>query len=254
MVENVGEVKGIEGIENFVDAIGIRFDPDWARGTTRVTAAKHYVPDDNSLLKLADDYCRYRQAIRRTATTHYWKPEACRDLYQAITGEVIGRKLNKTKLKTIKEAYNSSRFNSLRTSIDNNGWLVKVKDKTTEADSPDGVAAATIDPDLLMDLEMRNGIYTTIGMSRHPLSQCTLFGNCGAMHVVHDRNLLVPGTFKATTDDYLESGTSSISIVGRGKRVMKNTFHGRKGDHTVDLTLSDVAVVEGFHVNIVSWV
>ncbi|KAG6079099.1 hypothetical protein E4U15_003974 [Claviceps sp. LM218 group G6] len=30
MVEDVGEVKGIEGIENFVDAISIRFDPDWA--------------------------------------------------------------------------------------------------------------------------------------------------------------------------------------------------------------------------------
>ncbi|KAG6060654.1 hypothetical protein E4U32_003345 [Claviceps aff. humidiphila group G2b] len=89
-------------------------------------------------------------------------------------------------------------------------------------------------------------------MSRHPLSKCTLFDNCGAMHVVNDRSLLVPGTFKATTDDYLESGTSLISIVGRGKRVMKNIFNGKKGDHTVSLTLSDVAVVEGFHVNIVS--
>ncbi|KAG6200649.1 hypothetical protein E4U50_007006 [Claviceps purpurea] len=58
MVEDVGEVKGIEGIESFVDAISVRFDPDWARGTTRVTAAKDYVPDDSSLLKLADDYCR----------------------------------------------------------------------------------------------------------------------------------------------------------------------------------------------------
>ncbi|KAG6308935.1 hypothetical protein E4U44_007395 [Claviceps purpurea] len=67
MVEDVGEVKGIEGIESFVDAISVRFDPDWARGTT-VTAAKDYVPDDSSLLKLADDYCRYRQAVRRTAT------------------------------------------------------------------------------------------------------------------------------------------------------------------------------------------
>ncbi|KAG6199118.1 hypothetical protein E4U35_006842 [Claviceps purpurea] len=71
MVEDVGEVKGIEGIESFVDAISVRFDPDWARCTTRVTAAKDYVPDDSSsssLLKLADDYCRYRQAVRRTAT------------------------------------------------------------------------------------------------------------------------------------------------------------------------------------------
>ncbi|KAG6256489.1 hypothetical protein E4U24_005554 [Claviceps purpurea] len=58
MAEDIGEVKGIEGIESFIDAISVRFDPDWARGTTRVTAAKDYVPDDSSLLKLADDYCR----------------------------------------------------------------------------------------------------------------------------------------------------------------------------------------------------
>ncbi|CCE32128.1 uncharacterized protein CPUR_05987 [Claviceps purpurea 20.1] len=65
MAEDIGEVKGIEGIESFIDAISVRFDPDWARGTTRVTAAKDYVPDDISLLKLADDYCRYRQSVRR---------------------------------------------------------------------------------------------------------------------------------------------------------------------------------------------
>ncbi|KAG6023708.1 hypothetical protein E4U40_003829 [Claviceps sp. LM458 group G5] len=115
--------------------------------------------------------------------THQWKPEACRDLYQAVTGEVTvaGRKLNKTKLKTIKDAYNSPKFNSLRTSIDNNGWQVKSKDKTTEVDSPDGIAATTIDPELLKDLEMTTGIYTTIGRSQHPLSKCTLFDNSVAM-------------------------------------------------------------------------
>ncbi|KAG6089236.1 hypothetical protein E4U15_003618 [Claviceps sp. LM218 group G6] len=188
MSQDVGEVKGIEGIEgieSFVDAISVRFDPDWARGTTRVTAAKDYVPEDDSLLKLADDYCRYRQAVRRTATggrevhatlgsqsdqgtaskgtssekknpncpcgdkTHYWKPEACRDLYQAITGDISSKKLNKTRVKTMKYAYNSSKFSSLRASIHHNGWQVKPKEKTNAVDSPDDVAAATIDPELL---------------------------------------------------------------------------------------------------------
>ncbi|KAG6312901.1 hypothetical protein E4U22_001437, partial [Claviceps purpurea] len=68
MSANVSEVKGIEGIESFIDAIGARFDPDWARATTRETAAKDYEPEDDSLPKLVDDYCRYRQAVRRTTT------------------------------------------------------------------------------------------------------------------------------------------------------------------------------------------
>ena len=41
-------------------------------------------------------------------------------------------------------------------------------------------------------------------------------------------------------------------IIGRGKRVIKNVFNGARGPLTVDLELQEVAVVEGFHVNIVS--
>ncbi|KAG5987008.1 hypothetical protein E4U52_007991 [Claviceps spartinae] len=83
-------------------------------------------------------------------------------------------------------------------------------------------------------------------------AESTLLDNCGAMHVVNDRNKLEKGTFRETTDDYLEAGTTSFPISGRGTRIIRNVINGNDGHNTKDLILHDVAVVEGFHVNIVS--
>ena len=41
-------------------------------------------------------------------------------------------------------------------------------------------------------------------------------------------------------------------IKGRGTRVFKGALHGPDGPNTKDLKLSNVAVVEGFNVNIIS--
>ncbi|KAG6049879.1 hypothetical protein E4U39_005353 [Claviceps sp. Clav50 group G5] len=65
---------------------------------------------------------------------------------------------------------------------------------------------------------------------KHPLSNCTLYDSCGALHVVNNPDLLVPGSFKLSdAGDYLESGISSIAISERGTRVLKKIFDGRKG-------------------------
>jgi hypothetical protein len=42
-----------------------------------------------------------------------------------------------------------------------------------------------------------------------------------------------------------------LLIIGRGTRVLKGLVNGARGKGTEDLTLIDVAVVEGFYVNIV---
>jgi hypothetical protein len=71
--------------------------------------------------------------------------------------------------------------------------------------------------------------------------------------LVNDMALLVPGSFvRSTTDDVVVSGKESYPVQGRGRRIMKGIFNGANGPSTVDLTLTNVAVVEGFHVNIVS--
>ena len=96
-------------------------------------------------------------------------------------------------------------------------------------------------------------MYTTLNLSRHPLSLSTLFDNCGAIHLVNDKSLLDPGSFvKARGLEHVQAGSSSLPIIGRGTRVLKGLLNGARGEGTEDLTLTDVAVVEGFYVNIVS--
>jgi hypothetical protein len=70
---------------------------------------------------------------------------------------------------------------------------------------------------------------------------------------VNDKNLLVPGSFiQAQDGESVEAGTTSFPILGKGKRVITNTLNTKQGKNRGTLTLENVAVVEGFHVNIVS--
>lgn len=88
---------------------------------------------------------------------------------------------------------------------------------------------------------------------RHALADSTVFDNCGAVHLVNDFNLLVPGSYvKSTESECVDAGTTSFPISGRGKRVLQNIINGERGPRTENLELENVVVVEGFHVNIVS--
>jgi hypothetical protein len=73
------------------------------------------------------------------------------------------------------------------------------------------------------------------------------------MHLVNSKELIDPRTFvKAKIDDCVEAGTTIIPITRRGTYTIKNIVNGDQGPCTQDLILHDIAVVEGFHVNIVS--
>jgi hypothetical protein len=111
-------------------------------------------------------------------------------------------------------------------------------------------SAMVLDPNLILGAP-GIGVYSTLDFSRHPLSESTLLDNCGATHVVNDIRLLDKGSFVPERPGCtVEAGSSSLPILGRGTRTIKSILNGKKGK--VDLVLNDVAVVEGFHVNIVS--
>jgi hypothetical protein len=50
----------------------------------------------------------------------------------------------------------------------------------------------------------------------------------------------------------VESGSGNLPILGHGTRVLRGIFNGASGNSKRDLVLNNVAVVEGFHTNIVS--
>lgn len=56
--------------------------------------------------------------------THTWKPQLCRTLLYAITGELVNKKRTPSKdlCERIKQRYESPKWEILRASINNEGW------------------------------------------------------------------------------------------------------------------------------------
>jgi hypothetical protein len=95
-------------------------------------------------------------------------------------------------------------------------------------------------------------VYSTT-YSAYLLSLSTILDGGGAVHLVNNRDLLVPDTFRpAKSGDCVDAGTQSLPVNGYGDRILKCVINSDEGPKTKDLTLKDVRVVEGFHVNIVS--
>ena len=193
-----------------------------------------------------------------TEKKHPWQPERCAVLELVIKGKTdrhLKFPLTEAYLKGIKSRYELGKWKDLRKEIESTGFQVSSSKSqpTPSSDSlkyPGSINAATIDPLLLSN---SSGVYSTLSHSRHPLSLSTLFDNCGAIHLVNDKSLLDPGSFvKANGPEHVEAGTSSLPILGRGTRTFKGIINGAHGEAAKDLVLKDVAVVEGFHVNIIS--
>jgi hypothetical protein len=201
---------------------------------------------------------------------HSWAPESCQTLRYALRGVTNkGRKPSQARCTRIREIIADKRHTSLRKALKEKQWLLdsdKLKSSDTssghqEKDSqagsfpsyPGPLVAAVFDCSVMEVPRDSQGIFTTGGAGHTVYSSSTLLDNCGATHLVNDMALLVPGSFvRSTTDDVVVSGKESYPVQGRGRRIMKGIFNGANGPSTVDLTLTNVAVVEGFHVNIVS--
>jgi hypothetical protein len=196
---------------------------------------------------------------------HIWKPEKCARVELAITGSCTREnkpELTEERCAEIKKVLLTPKWKDLRAELEKkHGIKVQNKavassggsSKKTESQSklPEGsLTFPVLDPMLFMGAPGL-GVFSTLDFSRHPLSESTLLDNCGAPHVVNDVRMLDEGTFvKERPGRTVEAGSSSLPIIGRGTRTIKSILNGKNGK--ADLILRDVAVVEGFHVNIVS--
>ncbi|TIC91628.1 Retrovirus-related Pol polyprotein from transposon TNT 1-94 [Colletotrichum higginsianum] len=199
--------------------------------------------------------------------THSWTIHRCVHLQYALTGKVNDDRktpnLTKEQRKQIRDEVLTSKWKSTHQKLISNKWLKpdgRLFPMTPDSNHPGNakdpgypgsVVAVTIEP--LPIPESSRAIFSTALSSAHPLSESTVMDSCGAMHLVNDKGLLEPGSYKlSTSDDYVEVGTSSLPVSGRGTRIIKGVVNGPRGAATEDLTLTNVAVVEGFHVNIAS--
>ncbi|KAG6125035.1 hypothetical protein E4U38_007974 [Claviceps purpurea] len=287
---DINEIKGANAIHDFIQAVGAKFEPTWAEAKkVKLVEYNNDIPAEFTLKSVSDEFMRYRKATRvydkdtpkgvhatlgtRSDTStkqdngskskgadcpcgfvHQYKPQQCRTLLYAITGELVNKKKTPQKelCAKIKQRYDSPKWETLRKLIAQEGWAASNTEQTMPKEQfPGKVSAAILDP-VMIEGNAPQTVFTATENHSHMLANSTLFDNCGAMHVVNNEALLEPGSFKLTFGDCLEAGTTSFPIYGRGTRIIKNILHGNKGPCTEDLILNDVAVVRGFHVNIVS--
>jgi len=73
------------------------------------------------------------------------------------------------------------------------------------------------------------------------------------MHLVNSKDLLELGSFvKALFNKCIKAGSSSFPILGRGIKVIKKAINGAAGPNIKDLRLSNIIIIKGFYINIVS--
>jgi len=292
----IPEIQGMLALTDFLDAIMIRFAPEWGR-QMRAEAVKRMTLNEPELnledtanvfnALLAEQFAltskgkgssifaapsfneksepkdppekgRKRNACPCTQNgSHRWEPISCRKLQTAVEGSApsVPIKLSDQDKKKINERYKQSEWNSLREQVKQKGWQTKPQEQSQKNLFPSSVLAALIDIssfDFGEQKKSSSGIYSAT-YSRHPLYQSTILDNGAAVHLVNNRDLLVPGTFrKAESHEHIDAGTQSLPVDGYGTRIIKNLLTGLNGPKTVDLQLSNVRVVEGFHLNIVS--
>ncbi len=185
---------------------------------------------------------------------HPWKPLECSKLEIALTGKShrkLRYPLKPARIAHIKNNIQSSEWEGLRPTLISKGWIKQ--DNAQEAvEWPGKVVCTILDPEDIYGKDKALGVYTALSTTQHPLSQSTLLDNCGALHLVNTIDLLEPGTFQPSTGKFVEAGTTDFPIIGYGKRVIRKILNGPRGERSEDLELSNVAVVEGFHTNIVS--
>jgi hypothetical protein len=106
---------------------------------------------------------------------------------------------------------------------------------------------------MLIILGLGTGIYATLDFLKYPLLASTLINNCGAMHLINNKDLLKPNLFiKSSINKSVKAGLSALPIIGRGTRVIRRALNGELGIVTADLILKDVAIIKGFYINIIS--
>jgi hypothetical protein len=73
------------------------------------------------------------------------------------------------------------------------------------------------------------------------------------MHLVNSKDLLELRSFvKALFNKCVEAGSSSLPILGRGIKVIRKAINGAISLNIKDLRLSDIIIIKGFYINIVS--
>lgn len=122
---------------------------------------------------------------------HKWPPTKCDAVHVAVLGySPYGRKPVEKRVDAVKGLLSSPHWQSLFEKIrrghgEDSSGIKKSKESQKWPAPMNVVLDSTNDPAV---------IFSTPGVSNHPLSRSTVYDNCGGTHLVNNRSLLEPGT------------------------------------------------------------
>jgi len=92
-----------------------------------------------------------------------------------------------------------------------------------------------------------------LDFSRYPLSASTLLNNYSAIYLINSKKLLKLRSFiKVAYNKCIEAGSFSFLILRYSKRVIKKALNSIASLNSENLILSDIIVIKGFYINIIS--
>jgi hypothetical protein len=93
------------------------------------------------------------------------------------------------------------------------------------------------------------GVYA-FSQSRHILANSTILDNGAAINLVNNKTKLKSGSFVKASGPgaTIKCSTQRLPIIGHRTRMLRGVFDQGKRD----LILNNIAIVKGFHTNIIS--
>ena len=112
----------------------------------------------------------------------------------------------------------------------------------------------TINLSLIASANFIKLAFSTYNIYRYFFFNNTIINNYGSLHLVNNKAFLKPKSFVFSTseNEIVYAGTTMFPILSRGIRVIKKVLISLGKLKTLDIALTDVAVVKGFYTNIIS--
>ena len=79
-----------------------------------------------------------------------------------------------------------------------------------------------------------------------------MLNNYSAIHLVNNKDLLIPSTFVLFKDNNIVQVSSFFfPILGYKEKVLKKVLNSLNSKNIIDLKLKNIVVIKGFYINII---
>ena len=79
-----------------------------------------------------------------------------------------------------------------------------------------------------------------------------MLNNYSAIHLVNNKDLLIPSTFVLFKDNNIvQVSSSSLPILRYREKVLKKVLNSLNSKNIIDLKLKNIIVIKGFYINII---